>query len=142
MLPCQIDATSESMHNLQMLSKDVLQILLCSIHPCPCFHLWPVVACHYHALKLLNNISVNLLLVYSVFPCEQLVFYASYDHVLSMSSCTNMPSCCWLYSHAIICFMLSSPSLQTCLLVDVSTMSSKFHQVCEFVIICNLAMMF
>ena len=39
-MPCIHVATVRSMLLLSMFSKDVLDIWLCSIHPCPCLHLW------------------------------------------------------------------------------------------------------
>ena len=53
LLSCKLDATERSMHILRYFSKDVLNICLCSIHPCPCLQLWSSLACHFLALLLL-----------------------------------------------------------------------------------------
>ena len=71
-------------------------MLLCSIHTFLWLQLWISVACDYHALLLLNNVVAILLTLSSVLPCVLLVLYASYDHVLAMSSCKNVSSYCWL----------------------------------------------
>ena len=43
-MPCIHVATEWSMPFLSMFSKDNSDIWLCSIHPCPCFHLWSTLA--------------------------------------------------------------------------------------------------
>ena len=52
-MPCIHVATVRSMLLLSMFSKDDLDIWLCSIHPCPCLHLWSALACLNLALLLL-----------------------------------------------------------------------------------------
>ena len=53
LMPCKFDATERSMHILRYFSKDVLNIWLCSIHPCPCLQLWSSLQCNFLALLLL-----------------------------------------------------------------------------------------
>ena len=52
-MPSIHGATVRSMHVLSMFSKDVLDIWLWSIHPCPCLQLWSALACLNLALLLL-----------------------------------------------------------------------------------------
>ena len=61
LMPCKDDATERSMHILRYFSKDVLNIWLCYIHPCPCLQLWSSLACYFLALLLLNNVPGRLL---------------------------------------------------------------------------------
>ena len=61
MMLCKPAATSHSMHNLEMFTKDVLFYMSCSIHACPWLHLYPVVTCCNLALNLLNNVAVSLI---------------------------------------------------------------------------------
>ena len=68
-LLCLIDATIRYMHNLEMFTKDVLLHMLCSIHPCPCLHLYPAVACCYHAANLLNNVCQPVDMKFSFAMC-------------------------------------------------------------------------
>ena len=81
-----------SMHNLDLVTKDVLLYMLCSIHPCPCFHLWVAVDCCNLALNLLNNVAVSLLTLSSVLTCVLLVIHAPYDHAFAILSFVFMPS--------------------------------------------------
>ena len=76
LMPCKHDATERSMHILRYFSKGVLNIWLCSIHPCPWLQLWSSLACHFRALLLLQNVSwqivyllFNLAKVAIVDPC-------------------------------------------------------------------------
>src|SRR3954467_6279954 len=43
-MPCILVATVRSMPLLRMISKSILLIWLCSIHPCLCLHLWSTFA--------------------------------------------------------------------------------------------------
>ena len=70
-MPCKHVATERSMHNLRYFSKGVLNIWLCSIHPCPCLQLWRSLACHFHALLLLQNVSWQI--VYMLFNFAKVV---------------------------------------------------------------------
>ena len=115
-------ATSHSMHNLEMFTKDVLFYMSCSIHPCPWLHLQPAVACCNHAPKLLNNVFVSLLTLSSVLPCVLLVIHAPYELDLAMLSFINMYSYCWLPFQAMYCSVVSGTSAPTCLLIVVPAM--------------------
>ena len=68
MMLCKPAATSHSMHNLEMFTKDVLLHMLCSLNPYPYLHLRHAVACCYLAPKLLNNVVVSLLTLSSLVP--------------------------------------------------------------------------
>ena len=70
-MPCKLDATERSMHILRYFSKDVLNIWVCSIHPCPCLQLWSSLACHFRALLLLQNVSWQI--VYMLFNFAKVV---------------------------------------------------------------------
>ena len=63
---CEPVATSHSMHNLEMYTKDILFYMSYSIHPCPWLQLWPAVDCCDLAPNLLNNVVVSLLTLSSV----------------------------------------------------------------------------
>ena len=65
LIPCKHVATEISMHNLRYLSKGVLNIWMCYIHPCLFWHLWSSLACHFRALLLLQNVSWQI--VYMLF---------------------------------------------------------------------------
>ena len=76
LMPCKLDATERSMHILRYFSKDVLNVLLLSIHSCPWLQLWSSLACHFRALLLLKNVSwqivymlFNFAKVFVVDPC-------------------------------------------------------------------------
>ena len=56
-MPCKHVATERSMHIMSYLSKDVLNIWLCSIHPSTWLQLWSSLACHFRALLFLQNVS-------------------------------------------------------------------------------------
>ena len=56
-MPCKLDATERSMHNLRYFSKGVLNIWFFYIHSCPWLQLWSSLACHFSALLLLQNVS-------------------------------------------------------------------------------------
>ena len=65
LMPCKHVATERSMHILRYFSKGVLKIWLLSTHSCPSLQLWSSLACHFHALLLLQNISWQI--VYMLF---------------------------------------------------------------------------
>ena len=65
LMPCKHDATERSMHILRYFSKGVLNIWLCSIHPCPWLQLWSSLEYHFCALLLLQNVSWQI--VYMLF---------------------------------------------------------------------------
>ena len=69
--PCKLDATGRSMHILSYFSKDVLNLWLFSIHPCPWMQLWSSLACHFRALLLLQNVSWQI--VYMLFNFAKVV---------------------------------------------------------------------
>ena len=71
LMPCKHDATERSMHILRYFSKDVLNIWLLSIHPCPWLQLWSSLACHFRALLLLQNVSWQI--VYMLFNFAKVV---------------------------------------------------------------------
>ena len=70
-MPCKHDAIERSMHILRYFSKGVLDIWLCSIHPCPWLQLWSSLACHFRALLLLQNVSWQI--VYMLFNLAEVV---------------------------------------------------------------------
>ena len=70
-MPCKLDAIERSMLILRNFSKGVLNICLLSIHSCPCLHLWSSLACHFHALLLLQNVSWHI--VYMLFNFANVV---------------------------------------------------------------------
>ena len=70
-MPCKLDATEGSMLILRYFTKDVLNIWLCSIHPCPWLQLWSSLACHFCALLLLQNVSWKI--VYMLFNFAKVV---------------------------------------------------------------------
>ena len=71
LMPCKLDATERSMHILRYFSKDVLNIWLWYIHPCPWLQLWSSLACHFRALLLLQNVSWQI--VYMLFNFAKVV---------------------------------------------------------------------
>ena len=83
LMPCKHDATERSMHILRYFSKGVLNIWLCSIHPCPWLQLWSSLACHLRALLLLQNVSWQI--VYMLFNFAKVVVVVSY--MLCTCSC-------------------------------------------------------
>ena len=70
-MPCKHDATERSMHFLRYYIKGILNIWLCSIHPCPWLQLWSSPACHFRALLLLQNVSWQI--VYMLFNFTKVV---------------------------------------------------------------------
>ena len=85
------------------------------------------VACCKLALKLLNNVGVSLLTWSSVLTYVLLVIHAPYHHAIAILSFIFMPSCCWLTSHGMKCYVVSGSSSPTCLLIVVSAMNCYFH---------------
>ena len=71
LMPCKLDATERSTHILRYFSKGVLNIWLCSIHPCPWLQLWSSLACPFRALVLLQNVSRQI--VYMLFNFAKVV---------------------------------------------------------------------
>ena len=76
LMPWKHFSTERFMHILRYFSKGVLNIWLCSTDPCPWLQLWSVLACHFCALLLLQNVSwqivymlLNLAKVVVVDPC-------------------------------------------------------------------------
>ena len=65
LMPCKHVATERYMHNLRYFSKGVLKTWLCSIQPWSWLQLWSNLACHFHALLLLQNVSWQI--VYMLF---------------------------------------------------------------------------
>ena len=110
-------ATSHSMHNLEMFTKDVLLYMSCYIHSCPWLYFWPAVTCCYLAPNLLNNVDVCLLTLSSMLPWLLLVIHAPYELVLAILSFINMSFYCWLPCHAMYCSVVSGSSSPTCLLI-------------------------
>ena len=92
---CKPAATSHSMHNMEMSTKDVLLHMSFSIRPYPWLHLYLAVACCNLAPKLLNNVAVSLSTLSSVLPCVLLVIQALYDYAIAMCSFTIMSYYCW-----------------------------------------------
>ena len=70
LMPCKLDATERSMHILRYFIKGVLNIWLFSIHSCPWLQLWSSLACQFHALLLLQNVSWQI--VYMLFNLAKL----------------------------------------------------------------------
>ena len=71
LMPSKLVATERSMHILRYFSKDVLNIWLLSIHSCPCLQLWSSLACHFRSLRLLQNVSWQI--VYMLFNFAKVV---------------------------------------------------------------------
>ena len=71
LMPCKLDATERSMHILRYFSKGVLNIWLLSPHSCPFLKLWSILACHFSALLLLQNVSWQI--VYMLFNFAEVV---------------------------------------------------------------------
>ena len=71
LMSCKHDATERSMLILRYFSKDILNIWLCYIHPCPLLQLWSSLACHFRALLLLQNVSWQI--VYMLFNFAKVV---------------------------------------------------------------------
>ena len=70
-MPCKHDATERSMHILRYSSKGVLITGLFSIHPWSWLQLWSSLACHFRALLLLQNVSLQI--VYLLFNLAEVV---------------------------------------------------------------------
>ena len=70
-MPCKHVATERSMHYLRYFSKGVLTTLFCSIHPWSWLQLWSSLACRFHALFLLQNVSWQI--VYMLFNLAEVV---------------------------------------------------------------------
>jgi hypothetical protein len=61
LMPCKLDATERSMLILRYFSKDVLNMWLLSIHSCLWLQVWSSLACHFRALLLLQNVSLQII---------------------------------------------------------------------------------
>ena len=72
-MPCKHVATERSMLILRYLSKDVLNIWLFYIHSFPCLQLWSSLACLVRALRLLQNVSWQI--VYMLFNFAEVVVF-------------------------------------------------------------------
>ena len=70
MMLCKPAATSHSMHNLEMFTKDELLYMYFSINSWPWLQLWSSLACHFRALLLLQNVSWQI--VYLLFNLAKL----------------------------------------------------------------------
>ena len=70
LMPCKHVATEISMHILRYFGKGVLNNRLLSIHSCPLLQLWSSLACHFHALLFLQNVSWQI--VYMLFNLAKL----------------------------------------------------------------------
>ena len=104
-MPCKLDATERSMLILRYFSKDFLNIWLCSIHPCPWLQLWSSLACHFRDLRLLQNVSwqiVYMLLSFAkvvvvdpcmLWTCSCLGLFHKHAFLLML----------WLSCHAMTC---------------------------------------
>ena len=105
LMPCKLDATERSMHILRYFSKDVLNIWSFSIHSCPCLQLWSSLPCHFRALRLLQNVSWQI--VYMLFNFAKVVVVDPY--MLWTFSCLGLFHkhvfllMLWLYCHAMTC---------------------------------------
>ena len=96
LMPCKLDATERSMLILRYFIKDVLNIWLLSIHSCPSLPLWSSLACHFHALLLLQNVSWQI--VYMLFNFAKVVVF---DHCM-LWTC----SCLVLFHKHVFLLML------------------------------------
>ena len=105
LMPCKLDATERSMHILRYFSQGALNNRLLSIHSCPWLQLWSILACHFCALLLLQNVSWQI--VYMLFNLAKLAIVDPcmlwtcswlglfHKHVFLMMLC--------LSCHAMIC---------------------------------------
>ena len=104
-MTCKHVATERSMHILRYFSKDVLNIWLCSIHPCPFLQLWSSLACHFRALLLLQNVSWQI--VYMLF---------NFAKVAIVDPCM-LWTCSWLglfHKHVFLLMLCLSCHAMTC----------------------------
>ena len=76
LMPCKLDATERSMHILRYFSKGVFNKRLLSIHSCPWLQLWSSLACHFHALLLLQKLSSQI--IYMLFNFAKVVVVDPY----------------------------------------------------------------
>ena len=105
LMPCKLDATERSMHNLRYFSKGVLNIWLLYIHSCLLLQLWCSLACHFRALLLLQNVSWQI--VYVLFNLAKVVV---------VDPCM-LWTCCWLglfHKHVFLMMLCLSCHAMTC----------------------------
>ena len=105
LMPCKLAATERSMHILRYFSKGVLNIWLCSIHPCSWLQLWSSLACHLSALLLLQNVSWQI--VYMLFSLAKLAIVD--PCMLRTCSCLG-----WLHKHVFLTMLCLSCHAMTC----------------------------
>ena len=105
LMPCKHDATERSMHILRYFSKGVLNIWLCSIHPCLWLKLWSSLACHFRALLLLQNVSWQI--VYMLFNMAKVAIVD--PCMLWTCSCLG-----WLHKHVFLMMLCLSCHAMTC----------------------------
>ena len=105
LMPCKHVATEKSMHNLRYFSKGVLKTWFCSIHPWSWLQLWSSLACHFHALLLLQIVSWQI--VYMLFNLAKLVV---------VDPCM-LWTCSWLglfHKHVFLMMLCLSCHAMTC----------------------------
>ena len=105
LMPCKLDATERSMHNLRYFSKGVLNIWLWSIHTCSWLKLWSSLACHFRALLLLQNVSWQI--VYMLFNFAKVVVVDLF--MLWTCSCLG-----WLHKHVFLMMLCLYCHAMTC----------------------------
>ena len=105
LMPCKLDATERSMHIQRYFSKGVFNMWFLSIHSFPLLQLWSSLACHFRALRLLQNVSwqivyllFNLAKVAIVDPC-----------MLWTCSCLGL-----LHKHVFLMMLCLSCHAMTC----------------------------
>ena len=105
LMPCKLDATERSMHIWRYLSKDVLNIWLCSIHQSTWLQLWSSIACHFRALLLLQNVSWQI--VYMLF---------NFAKVVVVDPCMLWTCSClgWLHKHVFLMMLCLSCHAMPC----------------------------
>ena len=105
LMPCKLDATERFMHILRYFSKGVLNMWLLYIHSCPWLKLWSSLACHFHALLLLQNVSWQI--VYMLF---------NFAKVVVVDPCMLWTYSClgWLHKHVFLMMLCLSCHAMTC----------------------------
>ena len=105
LMPCKLDDTERSMHILRYFSKDVLNMWLLSIHSCPWLQLWSSLACHFHALLLLQNVSWQI--VYMLFNLAK-------DAIVDPCMLWTCSCLGWLHKHVFLMMLCLSCHAMTC----------------------------
>ena len=105
LMPCKHDATERSIRILRYFSKDVLNIWLFSIHSCPCLQLWSSLACHFHALLLLQNVSWQIVYV---------LFNLAKDAIVDPCMLCTCSCLGWLHKHVFLMMLCLSCHAMTC----------------------------